>query len=156
MIEFTLEHLLEEERALQLDHFDYEFAWRLGSLIRARAAAESLPIAVEVTHGADPVFYAMLPGATADNTVWIARKRNVVLRFQHSTLYMRRMCELNGSNFNQRYRLAETDYAAAAGGVPLLLRHGGMIGVVSVSGLPGLDDHTVITDAIARLTGAGG
>lgn len=156
MSEFTPEDLLEEERALQLDHFDYEFAWRLGSLIRWRAMAEKLPIAIEVTHGADPVFYAMLPGATSDNTVWVARKRNVAVRFQHSTLYMRKLCELNGSNFNQRYRLPESDYAAAAGSVPLLLRHGGLIGTVSVSGLPGLKDHTIITDAIAELIKADG
>ena len=151
MNQFTPESVLEEEKRLRLPYFDYDLAWRIGVAIRDLAMVRNLPISIEVAHGADPVFYAILPGATPDNTDWVARKRNVVFRMQHSTLYMRLFCEQTGRNFNTSYRLPEQDYAAAPGGFPLLLDNGTYIGAVAVSGLPGYEDHTLITEALAKV-----
>lgn len=87
----TPETLLTEERELLLDTFDYTFAWELGRRMHGKAVAAGMPVAIEITHGADPVFFALAPGATPDNKDWVRRKRNVALRFQHSSLYMRVM-----------------------------------------------------------------
>lgn len=147
----TPETLLTQERELLLDTFDYTFAWELGRRMHGKAVAAGMPVAIEITHGADPVFFALAPGATPDNKDWVRRKRNVALRFQHSSLYMRVMAEKTGINFNSRYRLPETEFAASGGGVPLVLRHGGIIGAAAVSGMPDVEDHRLITATLQEM-----
>jgi uncharacterized protein (UPF0303 family) len=150
----TLEELLEEERAIVLERFDYDVAWKLGSAIREKAARERSPIAVEVTHGLDRVFFALLPGATPDNFDWTHRKAAVAHRFHHSSLYMRIAAQEGKFDFNVRYRLPTADYAASGGGVPLFVKNAGLVGVAAVSGLPDVEDHAIIVGEIKALMGA--
>jgi len=62
-----MDELLAEEERLVLDRFDYTLAWGIGGRLRATAAERALPVAIEIAHGATPVFLALLPGATPDN-----------------------------------------------------------------------------------------
>lgn len=145
---YTVEALAAEQESLRLDTFDYDFAWRLGSTMREAAARVSAPVAITVAHGLDLVFSILMPGATPDNTDWAMRKRNVAHRFHRSSLALRLEVEKHGYDFGRRYRLEDTDYAASGGGVPLLLRNGTLIGTAGVSGLPDVDDHRLIVDAL--------
>ena len=144
----TTEDLLAEEKDLILDRFDYASAWSLGARIRDAAAQRHLPIAIEVFHGTAPVFFALLPGATPDNSQWIRRKRAVALRFHHSSLYMRLVCESKGVRLSERYGLPETEFVASGGAVPIFVRGVGLIGVATVSGLPDVEDHQLVVSAI--------
>jgi uncharacterized protein (UPF0303 family) len=144
----NLDGLLEEERELQLPSFGNDVAWTLGSYIHQRAKAGSLPIAIEVSRNGQQLFFAALPGATPDNAEWIRRKRAVVLRFHHSSLYMSIEAEAKGRPFLQRYGLLEQDYAAAGGGFPIFVKDTGCVGAVVVSGLPQLEDHRLVTEAV--------
>jgi uncharacterized protein (UPF0303 family) len=148
---YTLELLAEEQQALLLDRFDYDFAWRLGSLMRERAAGAGAPVAMTVAHGSDLVFSVLMPGATPDNLDWAARKRAVAVRFHRSSLAMRLEAEQRQIDFNRRYRLPEADFAASGGGVPLMLRNGTLIGAAGVSGLPDVEDHRLIVEALRSL-----
>lgn len=147
----TLESLLAEEQALVLDRFDYDFVWALGSSIREIASAKRLPVAIEVTHGLDRVFFSLMPGATPDNFDWTHRKAAVVHRFHHSSLYMRITAEKGGYNFNTRFRVPESEYAASGGGVPLFVKNAGLVGVAAVSGLPDVEDHRLIIERLKIL-----
>jgi uncharacterized protein (UPF0303 family) len=147
---YTLQTLSEELKELQLPSFDYEIAWRLGSLMQAEAAASTLPAAITVAHGQDLVFAALMPGATLDNSAWAARKRAVAQRFHRSSLAIRLEAESGGFDFNRRYRLSETDYVASGGGVPLILRGGTLIGTIGVSGLPDVEDHRLAVNALRK------
>jgi uncharacterized protein (UPF0303 family) len=118
----SLDMLEQELHALQLPTFDYDFAWRLGSVMQAEAAARSLPVAISVAHATDLVFALLMPGATPDNTDWVARKRSVAHRFRRSSLAMRLEAEVGGYDFNARFRLPETDFVASGDGFPLVLR----------------------------------
>src|SRR4029079_19702126 len=80
--------LVAEEQELQIPSFSADVAWTLGSHIYQRAKAASLPIAIEVSRNGQQLFFAALPGATPDIAEWIRRKRAVVQRFHHSSLYM--------------------------------------------------------------------
>lgn len=148
---YTLETLAQEGEALRLDHFDYGFAWRLGSLIQAEAAARALPVSITVAHGTDLVFSLLMPGATPDNLDWAARKRRVAQRFHRPSLAMRLEAEAGGFDFNSRYRLPEADFVASGGGVPLMLKGGTLIGTAAVSGLPDVEDHVLVVEALKRL-----
>lgn len=146
-----MEDLLAEEASLVLDRFDYALAWEVGARIRAVGVERQLPIAVEVFHGTAPVFFTLLPGATPDNSGWIRRKRAVALRFHHSSLYMRLMCESKGVKLRDRYGLPETDFVASGGAVPILVREVGLVGVATVSGLPDVEDHRLVVSVIQWL-----
>ncbi|MCO4318580.1 heme-degrading domain-containing protein [Phyllobacterium sp. 21LDTY02-6] len=147
----TIEELIAEEDAHQLAGFDYELAWRLGCAIRETAAARSLPIAIEISHHGTAIFSALLPGASPDNLAWVRRKRAVVERFNRSSLYMRLLCERNGTDFHARYRLPAADFAASGGGVPVRIRNVGIVGTVAISGLPDVEDHTLAMRSLENL-----
>jgi uncharacterized protein (UPF0303 family) len=148
---YTIEMLAQEQQGLLLERFDYDFAWHLGVSMRERAASAAAPVAITVAHGADLIFSVLMPGATPDNSDWAMRKRAVAGRFHRSSLAMRLEAERDGVDFNRRYRLAESDFAASGGGVPLILRNGTLIGTAGVSGLPDVDDHSLIVDALKSL-----
>jgi uncharacterized protein (UPF0303 family) len=147
----ALELLLAEEQELQFPSFSSDIAWRLGSRIYQRAQTGAFPIAIEISRNGQQLFFAALPGATPDNAEWIRRKRAVVQRFHHSSLYMSVEAEQQGRPFLQRYGLSEQDYAAAGGGFPVFVRDTGCIGAVVVSGLPQLEDHRLVTESIREI-----
>jgi len=148
---YSLEELAAEQEALRLDSFDYDFAWAFGTLMRAKASADRAPVAIEIAHGSDLVFSSLLPGATPDNSDWAARKRAVAQRFHRSSLAMRIEAEKLGYDFNRRFRLADHLFVASGGGVPLILKGGTLIGTAGVSGLPDVEDHSLIITALREL-----
>ena len=150
-MDYTPESLAAEQQELQLDTFDYDFAWRLGCKMRELAAARRAPVAIVVAHGPDQIFATLLPGATPDNLDWTARKRAAAHRFHRSSLSMRLEAEAAGFDFNRRFRLSEADFAASGGGVPLILRNGTLVGTAGVSGLPDVDDHGLVVEALRTL-----
>jgi uncharacterized protein (UPF0303 family) len=150
---YTLDTLAQEQQDLQLASFDYSFAWALGALMQAEAAARALPAAITVAHGTDVVFSLLMPGATPDNTDWAARKRAVAHRFHRPSLAMRLEAEQHGYDFNARFLLPPTQFIASGGGVPLMLRGGTLIGTAAVSGLPDVEDHVLVVNALRKLLG---
>ncbi len=64
---------------------------------------------------------------------------------------MRIEAKERGYDFNRRFRLPEPLFAASGGGVPLMLTSGTLIGTAGVSGLPDVEDHRLITTALARV-----
>jgi uncharacterized protein (UPF0303 family) len=110
-------------------------------------------VAVDITRNRHQLFHAALPGATPDNDSWIRRKTRVVNRFGHSSLYMGESARAAGTTFEDKFGLDPQRYAAHGGAFPILIRSVGPIGVVVVSGLPQVDDHRMVVDALrAHLT----
>lgn len=148
---YTLEELAREQQELQLDTFNYDFAWRLGSLLRESAAKAGAPVAITIAHGLDLVFSALMPGATSDNLHWAARKRAVAWRFHRSSLAMKLEAEKRQYDFNRRFGLPVSEFVASGGALPLILKNGTIIGTVAVSGLPDVEDHRMIVEALRGL-----
>ena len=48
-----------------------------------------------------------------------------------------------GTTFEEQMRLDPDEYAAHGGGFPITVRGVGVVGVVTVSGLPQLEDHAL-------------
>lgn len=138
-----------EHDALALGRFDVDVAWSIGSWLRQRAAAETLPIAIQVALPGCPVFSALLPGAGPDNLAWIERKRNVVERFWESSLLTTLRCEAMGTTLTAKFRLDETRFVHSGGSVAVRLAAlGGIAGSVTVSGLSQREDHAIAVAAI--------
>ena len=144
----TLEELAAEEAELQFPGFTEDDAWVLGSALVATARAAGAPVAIDVTRHGHQLFHAALPGSSPDNDRWIERKARVVDRFGHSSLYVRRLCEEEGSTLEEKFLLDPREYAAHGGAVPLLVRGVGPVGTVVVSGLPQVEDHRMVVAAL--------
>jgi uncharacterized protein (UPF0303 family) len=143
-----IEKIKVQETELAFDAFDEATAFEIGSALRARALAENWPIIVDIQLWDRPLFYAAMPGSTGSNTDWARRKRNVVKMFLRSTYRM--MLEQGGESalFAERYGLSASEYVLAGGGFPIRVSGVGVIGVITVSGLPQRQDHGIIVDAL--------
>lgn len=144
---------MQEERELQFNRFNEVTAWELGSLLVKRALRESLPITIDITRGSHQIFHASMPGTSADNDEWIKRKVSLVYRFGHSSFYMNQLLKRTGKSIEQAYLVSESEYAPHGGCFPILLKDTGMVGTVTVSGLPQEEDHRLVVEAIREVLG---
>ena len=144
----TAADVLVQEDRLTLASFDRAAAVDLGLVALALGRQRELPIVVEV-RGVDQVlFRAALPGSSVANDAWIARKARLVELAGHATLYHRLAHQEAGLTFTQHTGLSEDDYAAHGGGFPITVAAAGRVGVIVVSGLPQLDDHTLVVECL--------
>ena len=151
----TLEALLEQERRLVFDGFSNDRAIALGLCLVERARAARLSLTIDITRTNQQLFHAALPGTAVDNDRWVERKRAVVERFGHASLTMARQCEANGIALADRYQLDPLAFAAFGGSFPITVRDVGVVGAVTVSGLPHEADHTFVVDALDAFLSAG-
>ncbi|HWB32790.1 MAG TPA: heme-degrading domain-containing protein [Acidobacteriaceae bacterium] len=148
--------LVKQEATLTLPAFTPDTAWQLGNMLREMAVARKTPIVVDVRRFGAPhqqLFYTALAGTTPDNQRWVARKIATVARFHKSSYHVGRLLEQSGLSFSARYNLPEEDYAAHGGCFPLIVENAGIVGAVTVSGLPQREDHNLVVEALCTLTG---
>lgn len=146
----SVDELAAEEAELQLAGLDNDDAWRLGVALVEEARRRELGVVVDVRRGDQQLFHAALPGTTPDNDRWVERKVAVVRRFGHSSLYVGQTCRDSGTTLAEKYGVPETEFAAHGGAFPLTVRGVGPVGVVTVSGLPQLEDHRLVVDVLRR------
>jgi uncharacterized protein (UPF0303 family) len=140
--------LLQEEQELQFTRFNENTAWQLGSQMVERAMHENLPITIDITRGQQQLFHASMPGTAADNDEWVKRKVRLVNRFGHSSFYMGQMLKHKGKTIEQSYLIPESEFAAHGGCFPIIVKGTGMVGTVTVSGLPQEEDHKLVVESI--------
>lgn len=147
--EDDLKLIIEQEKALVFSQFDEDVAFRIGCALRETGVENGYGIAVEIRANGRPLFYAALPGSTADNPHWLRRKANLVHRLYKSSY--RVVLENKGPDdfFGPRRGLDNAEFVLAGGGFPIWVKHAGMIGSLCVSGLHEREDHRLAVDAIA-------
>jgi uncharacterized protein (UPF0303 family) len=148
--------IVKQESALTLPSFTPDIAWQLGTMLRELALARQVSLVVDIRRIGSPhqpLFYCALAGTTPDNARWVQRKVNIVARFHKSSYHIGRLLEQQKLSFAERYNLPEEDYAAHGGGFPLKVADAGIVGCVTVSGLPQRDDHNLVVEALCLLTG---
>ena len=148
--------LVKQESTLTLSGFTPDTAWQLGTTLRDLAIARKVGLVIDVRRFGAPhqqLFYCALAGTTPDNQRWVARNINTVARFHKSSYHVGRLLELSGLTFGARYNLPEEDYAAHGGCFPLTVEGAGIVGAVTVSGLPQREDHNLVVEALCLLTG---
>ncbi|WP_226598944.1 heme-degrading domain-containing protein [Streptomyces violascens] len=143
--------LESEQRRLVLRHFTYEDAWELGVLLRTLAVEREAPVAIDVRHGARQVFRCALPGSSADNDAWIDRKRRVAERYAAPSFLVGARFRAKGTTFEESSRLDADSFAAHGGSYPVTVEGVGVVGTVTVSGLPQAEDHALVVEALWRL-----
>lgn len=149
--------LEEQEHRLQLDSFDNDDAWRLGCLLVELARERGHAVAIDVRRGDHQLFHCALPGTTPDNDTWIERKIRVVRRFEHSSFLVGQRHRDNGTTFEAATpHLDPALYAAHGGSFPIRVRSVGVVGTVTVSGLPQAEDHALVVEGLESYLGLTG
>ena len=145
-----LEELDAQEAELVLPRFTHQEALALGAVLLEAARLESLPVVVDVRHGDQVVFHAALPGTSVTNDLWVERKVRVVRLVGTSSLRAGAEASADGVTFEERQRVDPLEYAAHGGAFPLVVRDVGLVGVVTVSGLPQVEDHRLVVRVLRR------
>ena len=147
-------NLIYLEEKLVLANFDMESAVEIGDIAKFLATSRNLPIAIEVRLGDWIVYHVSLPGGTPENDWWISRKARTVMLKHHSTMYERVSAEERGVDWHKENNLLDETHAIHGGGLPLITKDDGLVGVLLISGLPQVDDHLlgveVLTEFLAR------
>lgn len=150
--DFTSAQLTEQARELELPAFDVSEALNLGEIALSIAHEREYAVTIEIWVGDRLIFRAALPGTSEENDDWLRRKHNVVKQIDESTLAVRVRHEELGQDFYQATGLPEVDFAAHGGGWPIKVRGTGTAGFMGVSGLPQVDDHKMIVEALQKLS----
>jgi uncharacterized protein (UPF0303 family) len=143
--------IARQEAELRLPRFDHDTAWRLGLSLRELAVARNQSIVIDIRRFGQPhqpLFYTALSSTTPDNPRWVQRKSNVVARFHRSSYAIGLMLAQDNRTFAERYSLPDADYAAHGGSFPLHVDGAGIIGSITVSGLPQREDHNLVVEAL--------
>jgi uncharacterized protein (UPF0303 family) len=151
-----VEEIDAQDKSLALSQFTSDDAFELGISIRDRLRQISRnPAVVNITlaNSTQLLFHACSrPGTLPENGNWVARKRNIVLRFGCSTWSMHnRFDKGDEEKFKKMFSLGEKagDYAIHGGGFPVTVKGvEGPVGVIVVSGLAQEEDHQVIVECL--------
>jgi len=137
----------KQEQDLVLSEFNEAVAFKLGNSIRDRALAENLSLVVDVRTWDRQMFFAATSGTSADNAEWVRRKINTVRRFQRPSY--RLVLERGGdATFPEIVNAPATEFVIAGGGFPIRVKGAGIVGCLTISGLPGRLDHGVAVAAL--------
>lgn len=142
-----------QETRLLFTRFDNVDAWHLGSAMVAVATERSLPITIDIRRHGQQLFHAALPGTTPDNDAWIERKVKVVNRFGAASYLVGRRLAARGSVLDEAAGVEPRLFAAHGGAFPIRVRNVGVIGTVTVSGLPQADDHAFVVEMVEAFLG---
>jgi uncharacterized protein (UPF0303 family) len=147
---FTSSQLLVEEQILTLPFFGAAEALEIGEIAKSLGVVRNLPIATEVRLGDWVIYHASLPGSTPENDWWISRKARTVMLKQHSTMYERVSAEERGVDWHKENNLLDETHAIHGGGLPLITKNEGFVGVLLISGLPQVEDHLLGVEVLTE------
>ena len=151
---FTSGQLLKEESSLILPTLEVSDALEIGEITRFKGIKRKLPVAIEVRLGDWIVYHSSLPGSKPENDWWMERKARVVMLKHHSTMYERVSAQERDVDWHKENNLLDETHAIHGGGLPLITKKDGFVGVLLISGLPQVEDHLlgveVLTEFLAR------
>lgn len=151
--ERDLARIALQEARLVFARFGADTAWTLGTRLKAMAEARGAGLAIAVRIARRDAFFYAMPGSTPANADWVRRKCNTVELLARSSYGATIAPPRDGQGIAQRMGLDLRDYAFAGGAFPITLEGAGPIGAVAVSGLPQREDHAIVVEALAALTG---
>lgn len=149
----TLAELVKQEATLQFESFTLDMAHEIGEKLYTLALKRQLPISIDIKRNGQQLYHAALEGSQVDNDYWIMRKSNVVARFGISSHHMSLILESQNKSLEQTYFLNPSEYAAHGGSFPIIIKNSGVIGSITVSGLPSEHDHALVVEVLSTYLG---
>ena len=152
MSEYTelLKELRQQEEEIQFRSFTNDTALAVGTALLQETKRKGKSVSIDIVRNGQQLFHFAMEGTSADNDAWIRRKNNVVNRFGHSSYYMGVSLQSIGQTMEEKYLLSSSDYAAHGGAFPLIIRGVGVVGTITVSGLPQQEDHELVVTILKQ------
>jgi uncharacterized protein (UPF0303 family) len=92
-----------------------------------------------------------LDGATPDNGHWIRAKQRTAARYDVPSLLVGLRGRLGGGRIEDQGWYDESTYAAHGGCFPVYVTGVGAVATVAVSGLPQMQDHNLVVEALREI-----
>lgn len=148
--EAKLSELRQQEEDIQFTSFSNDTALAVGMALLQEARKQGKAVAIDITRSGLQLFHFAMEGTAVDNGEWIKRKNNVVYRFGHSSFYVGISLLNAGKTMEEKYLLSSSDYAAHGGAFPLIIKGVGVVGTITVSGLPQQEDHELVVNTLKQ------
>jgi len=152
MSKTDLQIIERQEQLLQFSSFNYSTAWLLGCSLKQFCETKNLAVAIEVRICRETVFFYLMPGASANNSDWVRRKRNST-ELQQKSSYAIGISLKEGESLETVSGHPLRDYASHGGSFPIRVKGIGLVGSVTISGLPQREDHNIVVQILSNLTG---
>jgi uncharacterized protein (UPF0303 family) len=148
--EALLQELRQQEEEIQFASFTNDTALAVGMALLQEARKRGKPVAIDITRSGQQLFRFAMAGTTIDNGEWIKRKNNVVNRFGRSSYYVGISLQNAGLTIEEKYLISSSTYAAHGGAFPLIIKDVGVVGTITVSGLPQREDHELVVTTLKQ------
>ncbi len=135
-------------RKIELDRFSNRIAFDMGVKIIDLAKSRNQHIAVEVCRLNQTVFLYVDDTLPVDKHNWLRRKANITRQFEESSLSVKNDLKEGNMSLEKTFGLDERDFLAKGGAIPIFVKNGGMIAIITVSGLHDEEDHNIIIEAL--------
>lgn len=135
-------------KRIELDSFSNRLALDMGMRIVELAKSRNLKVAVEICRLNHTIFLYVDDELPADKHNWLRRKANVAKHFEESSLRVKHDLIEGAMTLEKTFALAERDFLARGGSIPVFVKSAGMVATITVSGLRDEDDHQIIVDAL--------
>ena len=145
-----LKQLRQQEKDVQFASFGNDTALEVGLALVQAAREQGKAVTVDITCAGQQLFHFAMAGTSLDNGEWVKRKNKVVSRFGHSSYYMGISLKSAGQTIEEKYLLPESEYAPHGGAFPLLIKGVGVVGTITVSGLPQEEDHALVVSVLKQ------
>ncbi|MFM2356603.1 MAG: hypothetical protein RLZZ528_2339 [Pseudomonadota bacterium] len=136
-----------EYEGLIFGAFDEVMALTLGQKLVELGLSRAHPIVIDIRTADRTLYHAALPGSAPLNDLWALRKSNTALMFQKPSMLVTASHRAAGRTV-EIHGLDPARYVDSGGAVPIRVRGVGVVAVATVSGLPELEDHKLVVEAI--------
>lgn len=148
--ESDIAKLKQQEGELQFQTFTEADAWNLGQMMRSLAEDRKLPLVIDIRLAGRQLFFTALAGTSPDNAEWVRRKINVVMRYHRSSYLVGRELALKGETLSEAKGTLPIDHAPHGGCFPIRIRGSGVVGTITVSGIPQRQDHAFVVECLCH------
>jgi len=150
ILDKIIEIINNQEELLVFPHFNKSDAWDLGHVFAEIIAEKNHKAAVCIRFVSGQIVFQWAgEGTNADNDYWMLRKFNLVRDTERSSLLNAARFKKKGDTLESR-GLDPYRYAAVGGGFPVRIKNSGMVAVALISGLPHIEDHTLLVEGISK------
>lgn len=147
-LESLIAQVEAQEAELRFPSFSNTEAIALGAAIAEKARSRGQAITIDIRRAGQQLFHCALDGTTADNDQWALRKGRAVERFGHASFLLGLRLKLTGVSVEEKHFVDPLEYSVHGGAFPIFLKGTGLVGTVTVSGLPQEEDHALVVECI--------
>jgi uncharacterized protein (UPF0303 family) len=147
-LESLIAEIEAQEAELRFPAFSNAEAIGIGESIVEKARSRSQALTVDIRRAGQQLYHCALDGTTADNDQWALRKGRLAERLGHSSFLVGLRLKLAGLGLEEKHFVDPLEYSAHGGAFPVFVEGTGLVGTVTVSGLPQEEDHALVVECI--------